>query len=108
MDQTENQYKKFSFPHPSVVPQKGSKKAYAISTKPSSSAREKCENKISSHFQLNKKPVIFEAVRVYIYYVRSYVKHIFSKNEVLVIFSSTLWLTYEIKYFYENFEDNSK
>ena len=82
--------------------------AYTISTKPSSSAREKRENKISSHFQLNKKPVIFEAVRVYIYYVRSYVKHIFSKNEVLVIFSSTLWLTYEIKYFYEDFEDNSK
>ena len=39
-------------------------KAYTISTKPSSSAREKRENKISSHFQLNKKPVIFEATRV--------------------------------------------
>ena len=39
-------------------------KAYSISTKPSSSAREKCENKISSHFQLNKKPVIFETVKV--------------------------------------------
>ena len=32
----------------------------------------------------------------------------FLKNGVLVIFSSTLWLTYEIKYFYENFEDNFK
>ena len=29
-------------------------------------------------------------------------------HEVIVIFSSTLWLTYEIKYLYENFEDNSK
>ena len=39
-------------------------KAYIISTKPSWSAREKHENKISSHSQLNKKPVIFEEVRV--------------------------------------------
>ena len=81
MDQTENQYKNFSFPHPSVVPQKGSKKAYAISTKPSSSAREKCENKISSHFQLNKKPVIFEAVSVEkeALYEKSYQIYFFKK-----------------------------
>ena len=47
-----------------MAPQEGFMKAYSISTKPSSSAREKCENKISSHFQLNKKPVIFETVKV--------------------------------------------
>ena len=46
------------------TPQEGFMKAYTISTKPSSSAREKRENKISSHFKLNKKPVNFEAVRV--------------------------------------------
>ena len=46
------------------TPQEGFMKAYTISTKLSSSARETRENKISSHFQLNKKPVIFEAVRI--------------------------------------------
>ena len=40
--------------------------------------------------------------------MRSRVKHILSKNEVLAIFSSTLWLTYEIKYFSEDFEGNSQ
>ena len=47
-----------------MAPQEGFMKVYTISIKPSSSAREKCENKISRHFQLNKKPVTFEAVRV--------------------------------------------
>ena len=60
LDQAENQYKNFHFHthlwHP--------KKAYTISTKPSSIAREKHKNKLTSQFQLNKKPVIFEAVRV--------------------------------------------
>ena len=47
-----------------MAPQEGFMKAYTISTKHSSSATEKHKNKISSQFQLNKKPVIFEAVRV--------------------------------------------
>ena len=54
----------FLFPHPSVALQEGFMKVYTISTKPSSSAREKRENKISSHFQLKKKPAIFETVRI--------------------------------------------
>ena len=41
----------FLFPHPSVALQEGFMKVYTISTKPSSSAREKRENKISSHFE---------------------------------------------------------
>ena len=32
----------------------------------------------------------------------------FPKNEELVAFSSYFWLTYEMKYFYEDFENNSK
>ena len=39
-------------------------KAYTTSTKPSSNATEKHENKISCQFQSNKKPEVFEAVRV--------------------------------------------
>ena len=39
-------------------------KAYTTSTKPSSKATEKHENKISGQFQSNKKPEVFEAVRV--------------------------------------------
>ena len=64
LDQAESQYKFFFFSHPSTAPQKAFMEAYTISTKPSSSAREKRENKISSHFQLKKKPVIFETVRI--------------------------------------------
>ena len=45
------------------IPQERFMKVYTIYTKPSSSAREKRENKISSHFQLNKKLGIFQAVR---------------------------------------------
>ena len=63
MDQAENQYN-FFFPHPSTALQKEFMDASIISSKPSSSAREKRENKISSHFQLKKKPVIFETVRI--------------------------------------------
>ena len=92
-----------------MAPQEGSKKAYTISTKPSSSAREKRENKISSHLQMDKKLVIFEAVRVEeATLCEKSFTHIFSKNEVFVIFSGTLWLTYKIKYFYKDSEDNSK
>ena len=54
LDQAENQYKKLHFHIPPWHHQEGFMKAYTISTKPSSSAREKRENKISSHFQLNK------------------------------------------------------
>ena len=64
LDWAENQHKNFHFHTPPWHPQEGFMKAYIISTKPSWSAREKGENKISSHFQLNKKSVIFEAVRV--------------------------------------------
>ena len=64
LDQAENQYKKLHFHIPPWHHQEGFMKAYTISTKPSSSAREKRENKIESHFQLNKKPVISEAVRI--------------------------------------------
>ena len=64
LDQADSQYKKLHFHTPPWDPQEGFMKAYTICPKPSSSAREKCENKISSHFQLNKKPVIFETVRV--------------------------------------------
>ena len=39
-------------------------KAYTTSTKPSSKATEKYENKISRQFQSNKKPEVFEVVRV--------------------------------------------
>ena len=88
--------------------QVGFMKFYTMSIKPSWSAREKRKNKISSHFQLNKKPVIFEAVRVEKDFMQEFMSNIFWKNEVLVVFSSILWLTYELKYFYEDFEDNSK
>ena len=43
--------------------QEGFMKAYTISTKLSSTAREKRKNKISSHFQLKKQAVIFDTVR---------------------------------------------
>ena len=46
-----------------MAPQ-GFMKANTTSTKPSSNATEKGENKISRQFQLNKKPEMFEAVRV--------------------------------------------
>ena len=104
LDQAENQYKNLHF-HILLDTARRLMKVYTISTLLSSSIREKRENKISSPFQLNKKSVIFKAVKIH---ARSDVKHNFSKNEVLVIFSSTLWLTYEKKYFFEDFEDNSK
>ena len=64
LDQAESQYKNLHFHTPPWHPQEGFMKAYTISTKPSSSARGKRENKISNHFQLNKKSVISEVVRV--------------------------------------------
>ena len=81
--------------------------AYSTATKPFSRATEKRENKISRQFQLNEKPEIFETVRVKEDALcekscRTY----FPKNEVF--FSSYLWLTYEMEYFYEDFKDNSK
>ena len=54
LDQAESQYKNHHFHTPLWQHQEGFMKAYTISTKSSLSAREKRENKISSHFQLNK------------------------------------------------------
>ena len=56
---------------------------------------------------MNKKPVIFEAVRVEKDFMQEVMSNIFSEK-VLVVFSSILRLTYEIKYFYEDSEDTSK
>ena len=64
LDQAESQYKNLHFHTLPWHPQEGFMTAYSISTKPSSTIREKRENKISCHFQSNKKPVIFEAVRI--------------------------------------------
>ena len=64
LDQAESQYRNLHFHIPPWHPQEGFMKAYTISTKPSSSASEKLKKKISCHFQLNKKPVTFDAVRV--------------------------------------------
>ena len=81
LDQAESQYKNLHFHTPPWHHQEGFTKAYTISTKLSSSAREKRENKISSHFQLNKKPVIFEAVRVEenVLFEKSYQTHFLKK-----------------------------
>ena len=54
LDQADSQYKNLHIHTPPWHHQECFMKAYAISTKPSSSAKEKLENKISSHFQLNK------------------------------------------------------
>ena len=84
-------------------------KAYTISTKSSLGAIEKRENKISSHFQLNKKPVIFEAIWVGEDILREKsCQTYFLKNRSVVIFPGTLWLTYEKKYLHEDFQENSK
>ena len=64
LDPAESQYKNLHFHTPPWHPKEGFMKAYTISTKLSSSVRKKSENEISSHFQQNKNPVIFEAVRV--------------------------------------------
>ena len=53
LDQAESQYKNLHFHTLPWHHQDGFKKAYTICTKLSSSAREKRENKIASHFQLN-------------------------------------------------------
>ena len=81
-------------------------KTYTTFTKASSSTIEKCEYKILRPFHA---PEIFKAVRVKedTLWEKS-VKHIFLKNEVLVFSSSYLWLTFEMKYLHENFENNSK
>ena len=42
------------------------------------------------------------------YIMREVCQTYFPKNEELVAFSSYFWLTYEMKYFYEDFENNSK
>ena len=90
-------------------------------------ARGKRKNKISSRFQLNKNPVIFEVVKVKentsVIFGEVRVKenalcekscqpYCLKKRGVKALHNtkcySTLWLTFESKYFYEDFKGNSK
>ena len=75
-----------------------SMEAWMIFTEPFSSATGRANIEFHAKIHLQLEDSLWEKT----------FKSIFPKNEVPVVFSSYLRLTYEIKYFNENFEDNSK